>query len=127
MAENTVKCERIFRRLKGHVAASAQSATSILVVEVERRRLKDENEEFKINSALAREGKAKAVQQGFNTPISELGFGSRLSNAFARHNIKTIVDLKQLSTIDIIRMEHVGRSSIREFEDIIEKYCIITR
>ena len=118
-------CEKTFRKLKGYVAASARSATSIIVVEAERRRLSDENEEFRINSALAKEGKATAVQQGFRTPLTELGFGSRLSNAFARHNIKTIADLKQLSTMDVIGMRQVGRSSIRELEDVLEKYWII--
>ena len=117
-------CEKIFRRPKGHMAASVERAASSEVVEAESKKLRDENEEFRINSALAKEGKPKTVQQGFKTPLTELGFGRRLLNSFSNYNIHTIADLKQMNTMDVIWLPNVGRKSIGELETIVEKYSI---
>lgn len=117
-------CEKTFRRLKGFITTSVKYDAKFQVTEEESHKLKDENEEFKINAALAKDGKTNSSIQSFKTPLTELGLSKRVITILSNYNITTIADLKQLTVMDFIRLPKIGRTSIADFENVLAKYSI---
>lgn len=117
-------CEKTFRRLNSFITSSVKNDAKLQVTEAERIKLRDENEEFRINAALAKDGKISASIQGFKTPLTELGLSKRIIKSLNNYNITTIAGLKQLTFMDFIKLPNIGRTSIAELENVIAKYGI---
>ena len=55
-------------------------------------------------------------------PVDELPFTIRTTNCLAVENIKYIGDLVQRSSKELLRIDNLGKKSLREIEDTLAEY-----
>ncbi|HCP12207.1 MAG TPA: BREX system serine/threonine kinase PglW, partial [Planctomycetaceae bacterium] len=62
----------------------------------------------------------RLAQATFETPVAELGLGTRATNALDRANILTVDDLLGLHTRALLRLRGIGTKTRREISDAIK-------
>lgn len=59
-----------------------------------------------------------------DTNISEMGFSVRIYNALTRSGINTLMELIQLSELDIISTRNLGEKSLLKINEVLEEYGV---
>lgn len=57
-------------------------------------------------------------------PLSDIGFGMRISYALKESKITTLSQLCSLTEGDILRLPNIGRKSLREIRDVLTSFIV---
>lgn len=94
-------------------------------ITLEHKNLKDDYNRIVESVKAIQNIASSGVNSGFSTPIGALDLTIRTYNCLRRSGIETLLDLKELSLNDLIKIRNLGKKSLKEVLDVCRTYGII--